>query len=262
MEYLGTRYAGFQTQPGKTTVQQVLEMAIANVTGEAVRVLGSGRTDAGAHAVGQVIAFSTESALPIAAFLRALNAHLPDDINVTSTEDVALSFHPRYDALRRTYRYLIWNRPVRSPFWLGRSAHVRPPLDVDRMDKAARHLIGDHDFGAFVAAAATPNRRRTMQRAHCWREADVVIVELEASGFMRQMVRAIAGTLIDVGLGKLDVLDFERILLSRDRARAGETAPACGLYLFRVSYPELAHRQVIVPVAPMAFPAIEFEEKL
>lgn len=233
---MGTAYAGFQSQPGKTTVQSVLQRAIQNVTGEPTTVVASGRTDAGAHALAQVIAFRSATNLTTEVLGRAINAHLPDDITVTSVAEAKLGFHPRFDALSRTYRYLIWNRSTPSPFWVGRSAFVRPRLDVRRMNEAAQLLQGTHDFGAFVASSASGDRTRTMYSARCWREDDLVAIELEATGFMQQMVRAIAGTIIQVGLGRLTIDEFAVILASTDRTRAAETAPACGLYLREVHY--------------------------
>jgi tRNA pseudouridine38-40 synthase len=202
-------------------------------------VVGAGRTDAGAHAFHQVVAFDTSSRLAPEALLRALNAHLPRDIAVTGACDVHPTFHPRYDATSRVYRYLIWNRAVRSPLWRGRAAHVARRLDVGAMDVAARSLVGVHDFSAFVASHSE-NRSREMLRAACSRTGDLVSIELEATGFMRQMVRSIAGTLIRVGLGKLDVPAVRTILESRDRGLAGDTAPACGLYLIDVRYPAVS----------------------
>lgn len=236
-EYLGTAYAGFQRQPGKVTVQGVLEGAVERVTGEQTAVIGAGRTDAGAHALGQVIAFSTSSDLPPERLRAALNAHLPADIRVISARDTPAAFHPRYDALSRRYRYLIWNREPASPFWTGRAALVRHPLDESRMHQAAQDLVGERDFSAFVASTAKGSRVRTMYSAGVRRDGDLVTVELEANGFMRQMVRSIVGTLILVGTGKLQPDELSAILWSHDRSIAGTSAPAHGLYLVDVRYP-------------------------
>jgi tRNA pseudouridine38-40 synthase len=221
-------------------VQATLEQAIESITGGKPSVVGSGRTDAGAHALRQVVAFSTESTLGADVLRRALNATLPADIAVTSAQEVRSNFHPRFDASSRVYRYLIWNRPVRSPFWHGRAAHVKPYLEVDAMHEAAQHLTGTHDFGAFVPRNLTGSRTRTVYRAECRRDGDVVSVELEADGFMRQMVRSIVGTLVRVGLGKIGSAEFGGILASLDRKQAATTAPAAGLYLAEVRYPNFA----------------------
>lgn len=258
---MGTSYVGFQSQPGKATVQAVLESAISRVTGDRTRIIGSGRTDAGAHACAQVIAFSTESPLPVDVLGRAINAYLPDDVTVTSTAEADESFHPRFDAQSRTYRYLIWNRVTPSPFWTDRAMFVRPRLDVNLMAQAARALEGTHDFGAFVATSAPGDRTRTMYSARSWREDDMVLVELEATGFMQQMVRTIAGTLVRVGLGRLSVADFSGVLASRNRVQAAETAPACGLYLMRVRYaPDSRFETNGITGAQRALPASECEE--
>jgi tRNA pseudouridine38-40 synthase len=258
---MGTSYVGFQSQPGKASVQSVLEGAIGRVTGERVRIIGSGRTDAGAHACAQVIAFSTESSLSADVLGRAINAYLPDDITVTSISEVDEAFHPRFDARSRTYRYLIWNRPTPSPFWEGRAMFVRARLDVGAMAEAALQLQGTHDFGAFVASSAPGNRIRTMYSAQCWREGDMVLVELDATGFMQQMVRTIAGTLVRVGLGKLSLGDFSKILASHDRVQAWDTAPAHGLYLMRVRYASDAKLEINgITEAQRTLPATGGEE--
>jgi tRNA pseudouridine38-40 synthase len=223
-------------------VQSTLEQAISQVTQEPIEVLGSGRTDAGAHAVHQVIAFSTITRLDSASLVRAVNACLPRDIAVTAGAEVPLTFNPRRDASSRTYRYLIWNRAVRSPFMLGRSMHVEHRLDERAMDAAAQILVGRHDLGAFIPVRTEGGRERTIYAAGCSRESDLICIDIEATGFMRQMVRAIAGTLIHVGAGKMTHAQFGEVLSGRDRASAGDTAPACGLYLLRVRYPDLDFR--------------------
>lgn len=218
-------------------MQGTLEGALQAVTGESASISASGRIDAGAHATHQVIAFSTRSELPREKLLRAINANLPRDIALITIAEVDADFNPRAHATGRRYRYLIWNREIRSPFYEGRAAHVRQRLDETAMQDAAGALVGDHDFSAFVTVRDTSERRRRMYRAECWREGDLVIVELEASGFMRQMVRCIVGTLIQIGKGKLPSAAMAEILRSGDRRRAGDTAPAKGLHLVAVHYP-------------------------
>jgi tRNA pseudouridine38-40 synthase len=219
-------------------VQATLEDALSRVTQENVHVIGSGRTDAGAHAAFQVVAFSTESVLQTETLQRAANALLPRDVAITSAREVAESFHPRFDAASRVYRYLIWNRPVRSPFWEGRAMHVKPHLDEQAMHRALQYLHGRCDFASFVPANFVGSRERTVCAARCRRDGPLVIVDIEAEGFMRQMVRSIVGTLIDVGRGKIGAREFERIVLARDRTQAGRTASAHGLYLVAVRYQE------------------------
>jgi tRNA pseudouridine38-40 synthase len=217
-------------------VQGTIEQALEAITGEDVRITGSGRTDAGAHACAQVIAFSTRSTLPAETFRRALNAHLPDDIAVVSAEDAAADFHPRFDASSRIYRYLIWNRPERSPFYLGRAHHVPVHLNDARMNDALSRLVGIRDVSAFVPVRADGPRARRIFSARCCREGDLITITLEASGFMRQMVRAIVGTVISVGRGRMSVEEFEVIVRAGRRTLAGDTAPAHGLYLDEVVY--------------------------
>src|SRR5207248_2074280 len=148
---------------------------------------------------------SAETSLPPTVLCRAFNANLPEDVAVTSVDEVEPGFHPRFDACSRVYRYLIWNRPVRSPFWNGRAAHVERPLDQQSMDEAAGRLVGRHDFSAFVPVGLEGSRERVVYRVRCFREGDLVVVELEASGFMRHMIRTVVGTLVQIGLGKREM---------------------------------------------------------
>jgi tRNA pseudouridine38-40 synthase len=224
-------------QPDRITVQSTLETAITKIVQEPVRIVGSGRTDAKAHAALQVVAFSTVTRLECKTLAHAVNAVLPGDIAVTAASDVDPEFDPRRDATSRTYRYLIWNRPVRSPFMMERALQVGHHLDEHAMHLAAQRLLGRHDLSAFVPKRTEGTRERTVFAASCSREGHIVAIDLEATGFMRQMARAIAGTLVRVGAGKLTPDDFATILRARDRAGAGDTAPACGLYLMRVKYP-------------------------
>jgi tRNA pseudouridine38-40 synthase len=217
-------------------VQGTLEQALAAITGENVHITGSGRTDAGAHAIGQVFAFDTGSSLPADTFRRALNAHLPRDISVTASADAPEAFHPRFDATARVYRYLIWNRPERSPFWRGRAHHIPVPLDVDAMSAALGRLVGLRDMSSFVPVKTEGSRARHIFSAECRRDGDLISVTLEASGFMRQMVRAIVGTVIRVGRGTMGVGEFATVAASGSRLLAGDTAPAEGLYLVEVIY--------------------------
>lgn len=247
-------------------MQATLERAIAQVTQETVRVVASGRTDAGAHALGQVVAFSTESRITAERLRAAINAHLPRDVAVTEVSDAAPDFHPRFAASRRVYRYLIWNRQIRSPFWEGRAAHVARPLAVARMNRAAQELVGARDFRAFVPTAFDGDRHRLMFSATCRREADLIMVDLVATGFMRQMVRSIVGTLIEVGAGKIGEAEFREIVRSGGRADAGTTAPAHGLYLVQVQFEEAtAMRDRAAepgyPRAPAAYSPLNIKEK-
>jgi len=226
-------------------VQGTLEQVLTTIMQEDIKVAGSGRTDAGAHAIRQVIAFTTSSALPVETMCRAANAVLPRNIALIDAMDVGTSFHPRVDARSRTYRYLIWNRSTRSPFWEERATHVKRPLNESTMNAAAQCLLGVHDFSAFVPHALEGQRVRRIDAVECRRDGDLVVVELQGSGFMRQMVRSITGTLVRVGLGKMSGTEFSSVLHSGERKAAGDTMPACGLYLVDVQYDSVAEKHDI-----------------
>ncbi len=228
LEYDGTRYAGFQRQSNAITDQAELESSIHRLTGEDVRVTAAGRTDAGVHAVGQVVGFTTRSRLSIVDMQRALNALLPLDIAVRDMRPVDADFHARFSAVRRTYRYTVLNTPVRSPLLRRTTCHVSAPLNV---------LVGQHDFAAFGG----PMRRggstvRTVYRVTCRREGDLVLVEIEANAYLSRMVRHIVGTLLAVGRGALSTADVAAILAAKDRRRAPNAAPAQGLCLVDIGY--------------------------
>jgi len=239
LEYDGAGYSGWQAQANGASVQETLETAVRRVTGEAVRLAASGRTDAGVHALGQVAAFETAHDLRAERFAAALNAHLPADIAVLSSGAAPAGFHPRRSARSKTYRYRILNRPARSALLCGRAYHLVPPLDLDAMREAGRHLVGRHDFRAFTPAASKRSGyRREIFSLQVSRSGDEVVVEVCGSGFLQYMVRILAGTLIEVGRGRLPAGEIPGILASRDRERAGPTALACGLYLVSVDYGE------------------------
>lgn len=237
VEYDGTEFAGWQVQRGDRTVQGVLEAAVERLTGRKTRVSAAGRTDAGVHASGQVVCFDCERAIEPRTVLAALNALTPHDISIRSVEVVPAGFDPRRAARSRTYAYRILNRAVPSPFWKRYAWFLRQPLDVEAMQTGASHLIGEHDFSSFRAAgcdAAHPVRR--VLRSELRREGDLIVYEIEATAFLRQMVRTIVGTLVEVGLGKRRAEDVEVLLARRDRMQAGPTAPARGLCLTEVKY--------------------------
>ncbi len=238
LEYDGTNYQGWQVQPKGETIQGVIEEKLTQLTGEPVRVVGSGRTDAGVHALGQVAHFKTKSQLDLGTIQRALNSLLPPDILVRAAEEVEEAFHARRGAKSKIYEYRIWNRPLRSVFCRLYAWHVPQKLDLREMRKAARCLVGEHDFSSFQSVGS-PKRTavRRVIRAEWKRNREgLLLFEIEANGFLKQMVRAIVGTLVEVGKGKLDSKGFERILESKDRKKAGPTAPALGLFLKEVTY--------------------------
>jgi len=239
LEYDGTGFAGWQRQAqGERTVQGVLAEALRRVCGGEAEVEGAGRTDAGVHARGQVAGVRVETRLAAGELQRALNAVLPGDLAVLSLEAAAEGWHPRRSARRKLYRYAIWNGRVRSPL-RERYAHFVPqPLAADAMARAAASLAGTRDFRSFQAAGSgVETTVRTLFRAELLGEAGAELaLELEGDGFLRHMVRNVAGTLIEVGLGRRAPESLPALLEARDRGRAGPTAPARGLTLVRVEY--------------------------
>jgi tRNA pseudouridine38-40 synthase len=237
IEYDGTAYHGWQVQPNGRTIQAVLQEAVARLSGEAVVVVAAGRTDAGVHACGQVISFALQRPVSTQALRSALNALTPPDISITAAEAVGDDFHPRRAARSRIYAYRIWNARWASPFWRRYAWHVPRELDCEQMRAAAAHLLGDHDFTSFQAAgceARQPVRR--VLRSDLDHSGHLVIYTIEATGFLRHMVRNIIGTLVEVGLGERGAADLPGLLAARDRTLAGPTAPACGLCLQHVNY--------------------------
>ncbi|MBI2861328.1 MAG: tRNA pseudouridine(38-40) synthase TruA [Chloroflexi bacterium] len=236
LEYDGIGFHGFQWQKTQRTVQSELETALARLlTDEGIRVIGAGRTDAGAHALGQVVHFTSATKLPAEALMRGLNALLPADVAVREAKEVDSTFHARYRACSREYRYTILNRKAPSPLKRYYAYHFQVPLDVAVMDEACQELIGEHDLAAF-SGKTTRNPVRRILSARCWREEELVFFEVVGTAFLPQMVRTVAGTILWVGVGKLDRDGFRMVLQSRDRALAGPTLPAHGLCLMQVNY--------------------------
>ena len=247
LEYDGSRFHGFERQPGRRTVQGVVEEALARVAAAPVRVVCAGRTDAGVHAVGQVVHFDARASRPLRAWVRGTNAGLPPDVAVCWARLVDDGFHARFLALRRRYRYVIVNRSTRPALLAERAAWEYRPLDARLMHLAARHLAGEHDFSSFRAAgcqARHPVRR--VHRIEVARTGDRIVIDVHANAFLQHMVRNIAGTLATVGAGERDPDWVASVLAARDRRAAGVTAAACGLYLVGVDYPEGAG----VPAVP------------
>jgi tRNA pseudouridine38-40 synthase len=238
LSYDGTDFHGWQTQPNRRTVQQTLEEALAALTGEGrVRVNASGRTDTGVHAVGQVVNFRSETRLAPEVLLRAVNARLPDDVVIREAAEVPESFDANRDALRKLYRYVIHDGTVPDLFMRKYCHHTRYRLDAAAMARAAAPLRGRHDFHSFETE--WPNRAssvRTVTHLAVNRMGDWIWIDVEADGFLYNMVRAIAGTLVNVGRGYWPGEHVARILNAADRAQAGPTAPAQGLFLMRVLY--------------------------
>lgn len=244
LAYDGTDFAGWQRQPHVPTVQGCLEEALERLLGEKVSVCGSGRTDAGVHALNQAANFKTSSTIPRENLVKALNKLLPDSIRAKDAYEVAAAFHARYAARAKTYRYRILQAPVCSPFLTRYLCHYPYPLDRTRMAIAARLLEGEHDYTSFAASEGPEEGDGTKSNVRMlwcsrllWRpRTSILIYEACGSGFLHHMVRNIVGTLIEVGRGKLDPRHILEILEARDRTRAGPTAPAQGLCLVDVDY--------------------------
>jgi tRNA pseudouridine38-40 synthase len=241
LAYDGTAYAGWQVQRHGKAIQEVVESALGKITGETIRVTASGRTDAGVHALGQVVAFRTESRLSPEVFVRALNAGLPRDIAVLDAAEVPQGFHATRSAKRKRYRYLIHDGPVRDVFRRQTAWHCSRGLDADAMHRAAQALCGTHDFSSFeTQGSPRKSSVRTIYDISVRRGFDghhhLVAVEVEADGFLYNMVRTIVGTLAKVGRHAQDESWVAEVLATRDRRAAGPTAPPHGLFLVEVKY--------------------------
>jgi tRNA pseudouridine38-40 synthase len=237
IEYDGSRYHGWQSQSNAITIQDILEKSIKKLTGEECSIIGSGRTDVGVHALGQVANFTTTSTIPAEKFSYALNTTLPEDIVVKSSQEVDLNFHSRFSAKSKRYSYYIFNSTFPSALLRNRVWHVPYSIDVALMGKAALFLKGTHDFSAFRAAGSTAKTSvRTISDILVSSNKNIIEISILGDGFLYNMVRIIAGTLIEVGRGKINAGDIPSILESRDRRKAGITAPAHGLYLVEVFY--------------------------
>ncbi len=238
IEYDGTDFHGWQRQPRDRSVQAEIEAALSTMTRQKITVHGSGRTDAGVHALGQAASFVCETRLSARELLKGLNGLLPEDIAILECRETTEDFHARYSAKSKVYRYCILNRPI--PGAIGRRFwwHLRTPLDVDAMSQAAARLLGTRDFSSFEAAGSPRSHSLRTVIAAAWEKEtpDRLYFEIEADGFLRGMVRNIVGTLVEVGSGKRPAEDVETIMAACDRALAGPTAPARGLFLVQVRY--------------------------
>lgn len=239
IEYDGSAFAGWQSQAHHRTVQDVLEAALSTVADSAVRTVCAGRTDAGVHALGQVVHFDTEVLRPEMAWVRGVNAHLPSAVAVRWATPVEAEFHARFSALSRTYSYFLLNRPVRPALLHGRVGWFHAPLDLDAMVAASQFLIGEHDFSAFRAAECQAKSPvRTVQELNIRRQGDVICFEITANAFLHHMVRNLVGALVYVGKGRYPSEWLAEVLAGRDRRRAAPTFDAAGLYFVRVGYEE------------------------
>lgn len=236
VEYDGTDFHGWQLQPAARTVQGELERAVERLFGAHQRVTAAGRTDAGVHAAGQVVCFNAPREVPVDVVQRALNALTGDDLAIRAVERVGDDFDPRRHAASRRYLYRIWNRREASPFWRRYAWLVPRDLDVEAMCRAAGQLIGEQDFTSFQGSGCdAAHARRKVLRSEVTADGSLLAYEIEATAFLRHMVRNIIGTLVEIGLGQRDP-DLRPLLAARDRTQAGATAPACGLCLVDVRY--------------------------
>lgn len=237
IEFDGTAYHGWQSQENAETVQDTIEAAVFKITGEHSGLTGAGRTDAGVHAIAYAANFHTSSRIPPERFSYALNSVLPDDISIIRSEEVHEDFHSRFSSTGKKYRYLICNTEHRPAIMRNRAYHVSVPLNVSLMKEAAEHFVGTYDFSAFMASGSgVENTIRTIRTVGLEKQGDIIAFEIEGSGFLYNMVRIIAGTLIEAGQGKIPPAAIPDIIYGKNRNNAGKTAAASGLYLVEVYY--------------------------
>lgn len=232
----GTAYSGWQIQNNRPTIQGIVSEELGRITGVPVRLKGSGRTDAGTHARGLVANFLTESAIPPAKFLAALNSRLPRDIRVLSARHAPLSFDARKNARSKIYRYQIYTGPILPPHLRREFFHFPFPIRIPEMERAAGRFLGTHDFASFAKSPPGPNTVRQILSCELRKRGRRLFLTVEGNGFLHHMVRNMAGTLLEIGRGSISGADFENLFTERDRNLAGFTAPAHGLVLLKVKY--------------------------
>ena len=236
IEYDGTNYAGWQQQKNGKTIHQTLDKAIVKVVNEEIKLHGAGRTDAGTHAIGQVANFKTQANIPLFNLVQAINYYLPKDIVVKSAKKVPEKFHSRYSAKSKVYRYTILNNKTRNAIGRNYCHYYGTDLDIEKMQKASKALIGKHDFSTFKSKSEVISSVRTIKKLEIKKKGEYLFFTIEADGFLYKMVRAIVGTLLEVGRGKMTLGKFRETVKSGIRAKAGNTVPANGLCLLRVKY--------------------------
>lgn len=237
IEYDGKSFNGWQKQPNKLNIQGEIERAISEITGEDINLVASGRTDAGVHSLGQTANFKTESSIPIQKFAIAINSKLKNSIRIKLAEEVDEKFHSRYSCKGKTYRYIINNSRQGSAIYRALEFHMPVPLDIEKMRKAAEYFVGEHDFAGFKASGTSSKSSvRKIYKAEVIQEGERIFIELTGNGFLYNMVRIISGTLVDVGLGKIEPENIPEIIEKKNRMLAGKTLPAQGLYLVKVYY--------------------------
>lgn len=239
IEYDGKDFNGWQKQPDKLNIQGNLEKVISELTKEKIEIIGSGRTDAGVHAIGQVANFKTNSKIPIEKFPIAINSRIKNSIRIKGAEEVDERFHSRYNCKKKTYLYVIDNSKYGSAIYRNLEYHFKEKLNVEKMNEAAQNFVGEHDFKAFKSSGTSSKSSvRTIYKAKVWKDenSEKIYIELTGNGFLYNMVRIISGTLIEVGLGNINPEDILKIINSKNRQNAGKTLPPQGLYLKSVEY--------------------------
>lgn len=237
--YDGTNYKGWQVQPNGITIEEVLNKNLSNLLGEEIVVSGASRTDSGVHSLGNIAVFDTNTRMPADKIAFALNQRLPEDIVAQGSSEVEDGWHPRYQNSRKTYEYRILNRTFRMPTRRLDTYFYHYPLDVEKMKKAASYLVGEHDFKSFCAIGAqVKTTARTIYACDVEKEGDIITIRVTGNGFLYNMVRIIAGTLVQVGGGAIEPEAMEAILLKKDRSAAGPTAPAHGLTMMGIEFEE------------------------
>lgn len=236
--YDGTDYCGWQVQPNGITVEEVLNRELFRLTGEDIHIIGASRTDSGVHALMNVAVFDTDSSIPPERMAYALNQRMPEDIVITKSDEVGADWHPRYqDNVRKTYEYHIYNAPVLNPLKRKYSAFVSFPMDVEKMRRGAAYLVGEHDFVSFCNVRTNVSDTvRTVEDVTVAEDGADIVIRITGNGFLYNMVRIIAGTLIRVGRGFYEPEKVREILEEKKRTAAGVTAPACGLVLVEIEY--------------------------
>jgi len=246
LEYDGTFFHGWQRQNISPTIQEVLENALSKMTGEKINVIGSGRTDAGVHALGQVANFYTKTTIPCQGFLKGLNSILPETIAIKEVSEVEQGFHARYSAIAKKYIYMLLISEKRSPLFAKRAWHITNELNIKNMEMASKYLIGEHDFSSFKASGSEVKSSvrkvldcgfKELPKDIFWpRSSKVIVFYIVANGFLRYMVRNIVGSLVEIGLEKKEPNWIKELLLLKNRQYAAKTAPSWGLYLKEVFY--------------------------
>ena len=240
MEYDGSHYHGFQKQLNANTIQAELEKAICSISRESVAVIAAGRTDAGVHALGQVAAFSTEMEIPADKWRLALNSNLPDDIRILESEAVSSAFHPQYDALHKSYCYMIYRKKERAALYRKYALLCDQQLNIEAMQSGCNHILGRHDFRCFCASGSGARTwERTVLSCNLTEEGEWLKLNITADGFLYNMVRIIVGTLLEIGRGRFPPEQITAMIAACQRSQAGPTAVPQGLYLCSVKYPQI-----------------------